>query len=145
MPSSLFSGNAGLTKERGDVGEVDQDEGESDTDSEDEGSTAGNDEDPAEEEEEEAERKGIQEEMKEMAESLRELASVVDYNTQFTDPRALAMLTQKTKCSMDLLKKIKKKETLIRSHTSQHLPAFNCAYSDLMFIRTRPQKIATNA
>ena len=125
--------------------ETREDEIGSDTDSG-EGCVLGSEEDPEQEgEEEEAERKGIQEEMKEMAKCLRDLASVIDYNTEYTDPRALAMLTQKTKRSIDLIKRIKKKEKLVQSHTSQHLPAFNRAYSNLMFIRTRPQKIKTNA
>jgi len=88
MPSSLYTDKAGLAKEGGDMDETREDEIGSDTDSG-EGCVLGSEEDPEQEgEEEEAERKGIQEEMKEMAKCLRDLASVIDYNTEYTDPRA---------------------------------------------------------
>jgi len=129
----------------GDIGQVGHDAGESDTDLEEEGSSAGNDEDPEGDDEEEAERQGIQDEMKEIAELLRDLASVIDYNAQYTDPRTLVLFSRKTQRSTHLMKRIKKKEKLIQSHNSPHLPVFDRAYSDLMFIRTRPRKIATRA
>jgi hypothetical protein len=142
MPSSFSTNGAGVLNGGGDLGQVGRDGSKSDTDSEDEGSSVGNDEDP---EEEEAERQGIQEEMKEIAELLRDLASVIDYNAQYTDPRALVLFSRKTQRSTHLMKKIKKKEKLIQSHNSPHLPVFDRAHSDLMFIRTRPRKIATAA
>jgi hypothetical protein len=146
MPSSFSTNNAGVANAGGDLEQVGRDRGESDTDSEDEGSSAGNDEDPEEEDgEEETERQGIQEEMKEIAELLRDLASVIDYNAQYTDPRALVLFARKTQCSTHLMKRIKKKEKLIQSHNSPHLPVFDRAHSDLMFVRTRPRKIATRA
>jgi hypothetical protein len=145
MQSSFPSNNAGVTEGVGDLENVGLGGGESDTDSEDEGSV-GTDEYPEEEDEEEdAERQGIQEEMKEIAELLRDLASVIDYNAQYTDPRALVLFARKTQRSTHLMKRIQKKEKLIQSHQSPHLPVFDRAHSDLMFVRTRPRKIAPGA
>jgi hypothetical protein len=130
----------------GDLKETGLGGSESDTDSGDEGSVVEDDKDPEQEDAEaEAERKGVQEEMKEIAELLRDLASVIDYNAEYTDPRALALFTQKTQRSMHLIKRIKRKEKLIQSHSSPHLPTFDPAHSDLMFVRTRPRKIAARA
>ena len=143
VPSSFSTNNAGVTKGGGGIEQVGQGGGESDMDSDDEGSSVGNNKDL--EQEDEAEQKGIQEEMKEIAELLRDLASVLDYNAQYADPRALVLFARKTQHSTHLIKRIKKKEKLIQNHNSPHLPVFDHAHSDLMFIRTCPQKIATRA
>jgi cobalamin biosynthesis protein CobT len=128
-------GNGGSSDENGESSE-DSSDGDSDR-----GEVAGDSE--GESDEDEAERKGIQKEMQVMAQQLHDLASVVDYNAQYTDRRALEMFTQKTKASMSLIKKVQKLEKLVRSHTLPNLPTFSPAFADLMFVRTRPRALTT--
>jgi hypothetical protein len=91
--------------------------------------------------EEEKRMKEIGQKMHDMALQLQDLASVIEYNTQYTDRRALKVFTQKTKAALLLTKKIQKKEKLVRSHTAPNLPTFVPAFAELMFVCTWPRKL----
>lgn len=87
----------------------------------------------------------ITKDLKNMALQLRDLADVIDHNAQYADPRTLNVFAAKTKGSVALIKKIQKKERHIQSRTTPHLPNFDPAFADIMFIHTRPRKVGTVA
>jgi hypothetical protein len=91
--------------------------------------------------EEEERMKEIGQKMHDMALQLQDLASVIEYNAQYTDRRALQVFTQKTKATLSLMKNIQKKEKLVRSHTAPNPPTFAPAFAELMFVRMRPRKL----
>jgi TATA-binding protein-associated factor Taf7 len=87
----------------------------------------------------------IQEHMKEMANALHELAASIEHNVQFADPRAATLYTRKTKMALKFFRKIQKKDRLVQSHMAPALPTFTREHAELLFIRTRPQRIKPNA
>jgi len=127
----------GPEKQVNDLEECDKDEDEENvSNSASEGESDGGSE---VEEGAEAEIGGKTKEMEEIAAQLRDLADAIQYNAQYADPRALAIIAQKTKVSVHLIKKIRQKEKLVHSTTTPSPPVFARAHADLMFIRTRPR------
>jgi len=90
------------------------------------------------EDEDEAEIKETAQKYNNIINKLSDLVHALKYNCQYTDPHALASISQNTNTAVKFAEKIQKKEKLEQSSTALHLATFGYKYTDPMFIHTQP-------